>query len=70
LSGRLACILLALLGSAGCALVGPASIRGGRAAYNDAIVATHNQQVLAMIVRMRYGETSGLLAVSSRRRRC
>ena len=49
----------------GCALLGPASIKHGRAAYNDAIVATNNQQVLGMIVRMRYGEPSGLLAVSS-----
>jgi hypothetical protein len=57
--------LLSVLGSAGCAVVGPPSIRSDRAAYNDAIVATNNQQVLAMIVRMRYGEPSGLLAVSS-----
>jgi hypothetical protein len=49
----------------GCAVLGPASIKNGRAAYNDAIISTNNQQVLAMIVRMRYGEPSGLLAVSS-----
>ena len=41
------------------------SIEAGRSAYNDTIVATNNQQVLAMIVRLRYGESSGLLAVSS-----
>lgn len=57
-------LLLALLTS-GCAVLGPAALRGGRAAYNDAIVATNNEQVLAMIVRMRYGEPTGLLAVSS-----
>jgi hypothetical protein len=51
--------------AAGCAVLGPASIRGSRSAYNDAVVATNNQQVLAMIVRTRYGEPSGLLAVSS-----
>ena len=51
--------------ASGCAILGPASIRGSRSAYNDAIVATNNQQVLAMMVRMRYGESSGLLAVSS-----
>ena len=61
----LACALLSVLCSTGCALVGPPSVRGDRAAYNDAIVATNNQQVLAMIVRMRYGEPYGLLAVSS-----
>lgn len=63
--GGLARIALLLLGSAGCAFIGPSSIRGSRSAYNDTIVATNNQQVLALIVRMRYGEPSGLLAVSS-----
>jgi len=52
-------------GAGGCAMIGPQSIRNGRAAYNDAIISTNNQQVLAMIVRMRYGEPTGLLAVSS-----
>jgi hypothetical protein len=61
----LACAVVSVLCSAGCALVGPRSIQGGRAHYNEAIVATNNQQVLAMIVRMRYGEPTGLLAVSS-----
>ena len=61
----LTCALLLLLCGAGCGLIGPPSIRGGRPAYNDALVATNSQQVLAMIVRMRYGEPSGLLAVSS-----
>ena len=61
----LAFALISVLCSAGCGLIGPPSIRGGRPAYNDAIVATNNQQVLAMIVRMRYGEPAGLLAVSS-----
>ncbi len=51
--------------AAGCAVVGPAAIRSGRSVYNDAIVATNNQQVLAMIVRTRYGEPTGLLAVAS-----
>jgi hypothetical protein len=49
----------------GCAILGPASINNGRSAYNEAIVTTNNEQVLAMIVRMRYGEPNGLLAVSS-----
>ncbi len=53
------------LAATGCALLGPASIKSGRAAYNDAIIATNSQQVLAMIVRMRYGEPVGLLAVTS-----
>jgi hypothetical protein len=53
------------LAATGCALLGPASIRSGRSAYNEAIIATNNQQVLGMIVRMRYGEPTGLLAVTS-----
>lgn len=61
----LVALALAGLGVSGCAVLGPASITYGRPAYNDAIVATSNQQMLAMIVRMRYGEPSGLLAVSS-----
>jgi hypothetical protein len=40
-------------------------VQGSRSAYNDAIIATSNQQVLSMIVRMRYGEPTGLLSVSS-----
>ncbi len=65
-AGRLLAVLtVACLASAGCAALGPTAIRSGRAAYNDAIIATNNQQVLAMIVRMRYGEPTDLLAVSS-----
>lgn len=40
-------------------------IRSGRPVYNDAIVSTNNEQLLAMIVRMRYQEPAGLLAVAS-----
>lgn len=58
-------LLLLQLAVQGCAVLGPASIKGGRASYNEAIVQTNNEQVLAMIVRMRYGEPVGLLAVSS-----
>lgn len=61
----LASTSLVVLCGSGCTFLGPAAIQGGRAAYNEAIVATNNQQVLSMIVRTRYGETSGLLAVSS-----
>jgi len=57
--------VLLIAAIAGCAIAGPRSIRGSRMAYNDAILATNDQQVLAMIVRMRYGEATGLLAVSS-----
>jgi hypothetical protein len=57
--------LAAGLATTGCAVLGPAAIKNGRAAYNDAIIATNSQQVLAMLVRMRYGEPTGMLAVAS-----
>jgi hypothetical protein len=50
---------------AGCAVAGSTAIRSGRAVYNDAIVTTNNEQILAMLVRIRYQEPSGLLAVAS-----
>lgn len=62
---RLVVLVVSSLAATGCALLGPTSIKNGRAAYNDAIIATNSQQVLAMMVRMRYGEPTGLLAVSS-----
>ena len=64
-AGHLLVTLAAGLAITGCAVLGPASIKSGRSAYNDAIIATNSQQVLAMLVRMRYGEPSGLLAVAS-----
>ena len=57
------CLLSVLLAS--CSVVGPASVRSGRLAYNEAIIETDNQQMLLMAVRTRYGERSSLLAVSS-----
>jgi hypothetical protein len=60
LAVALCCCLLA-----GCAGVGPASVDGGRLAYNEAIIETDNQQMLLLAVRNRYGERSNLLAVSS-----
>jgi hypothetical protein len=58
-------LAVAGLAASGCAMLGPTSIKQGRAAYSEAIVTSSNQQVLAMIVGIRYGEPSGLLAVSS-----
>ncbi|MHC4077598.1 MAG: hypothetical protein ACYST0_04045, partial [Planctomycetota bacterium] len=49
----------------GCGIVGSSVIRNARAVYNEAMVATNNEQVLNMIVRMRYQEPAGLLAVAS-----
>src|SRR5262249_61466568 len=58
-------LAIPVLAASGCALLGTASLRIGRTAYNDTILTTDSQQLLATIVRMRYGEPSSLLAVSS-----
>lgn len=50
---------------AGCNQLGPASIRNGRSLYNRAIIDSGDRQTLEMIARLRYGESVGLLAVSS-----
>jgi hypothetical protein len=41
------------------------ALNNGRPAYNTVINATEDQQILSMIVRRRYDETFGMLAVSS-----
>lgn len=56
------CLLAGLL--TGCAGVGPRSISSGRAAYNEAINTTEDEQMLLSIVKGRYGETFSLLAVN------
>ena len=56
---------LALLMLGGCAQIGPASISHGRGAYNEVIAKTDDDQSLAFIVRLRYGETANLLTVIS-----
>ena len=59
--------LLSIIGLmvVGCSVAGTTAIRNGRAAYNAVMVATNNEQLLTMIVRMRYQEPSSLLAVAS-----
>jgi hypothetical protein len=49
----------------GCANLGSEVIRSGRPAYNDAILATNDEQLLQNIVRMRFGDGLGFLTVSS-----
>ncbi len=62
-----ACVpwLLAGFVLGGCTVVGPTAISSGRAAYNEAIRATDNQQMLMIAVHNRYEERGSLLAVSS-----
>lgn len=49
----------------GCAVVGSVVLNNGRPAYNAVIDATADEQILSMIVRQRYDDTFGMLAVSS-----
>lgn len=47
------------------ATLGPGAIVRGRGLYNHVITDTNNEQTLELIVRARYGEPSGLVAVAS-----
>ena len=58
-----AVVLATLLSS--CSTVGPAMIRSGRPAYNDAILKTSDEQLLQNIVRLRFVDSLGFLTVSS-----
>lgn len=49
----------------GCNVVGPAALGGGRSAYNSIVNQTEDEQILAAIVRSRYDQTFGLLAVTN-----
>lgn len=58
-------LLLGVLAAGGCSVAGTTAIRSGRAVYNDVIVSTNNEQILSMILHMRYLEPYGLLDVAS-----
>jgi hypothetical protein len=62
--GRFAALGAAILLS-GCAWLGPEIVRSGRPAYNDAILATSDQQLLQNIVRLRFHDSVGFLSVAS-----
>jgi len=59
----LGCALLAVL-SAGCQSVGAEALATGRAAYNEVITRSGDEQLLLLIVRDRYDESFGLLQVA------
>lgn len=61
---RLASIFVWLL-LAGCQMLGPTALGVGRGAYNDVIARSGSEQTLGLIVRLRYSDPIGLLAVSS-----
>jgi len=49
----------------GCHVLGPSTISGGRGSYNDVIARTSAEQMLGLIVRLRYLDPIGLLTVAS-----
>ncbi len=57
--------LVVAMAMSGCAWLGPDIVRSGRPAYNDAILATSDEQLLQNIVRTRFIDSIGFLAVSS-----
>jgi hypothetical protein len=57
-------IALLSVNMAGC-FFGSASIAAGRSVYNEVITRTEDEELLNMLVRDRYGETAGMLAVAS-----
>jgi hypothetical protein len=65
-SGKILCAGFALsVALAGCTQLGPEILRSGRPAYNDAILATNDEQLLQNIVRLRFLDSLGFLTVSS-----
>jgi hypothetical protein len=57
--------LSAWLPLAGCQMLGPVALSAGHGAYNDVIARTSSEQTLGLIVRLRYSDPFGLLAVSN-----
>jgi hypothetical protein len=60
LLGALPCLALPA-----CQGLGPPTLGAGRAAYNDVIARTNAEQMLALIVRLRYADPIGLITVSN-----
>ncbi|MHC5003569.1 MAG: hypothetical protein ACYTJ0_10640 [Planctomycetota bacterium] len=62
---RTVVMILAALGLSGCTVAGPSALSNGRNVYNEVINRTSDEQVLEMLVRLRYGESFGMLTVAS-----
>ena len=58
-------LIVAVLGLCGCATVGPQSITAGRGVYAEVIRRTEDEQILNVLVRLRYDETFGMMSVAS-----
>ena len=62
---RTALIVVFVLASCSCTVVGPQSITAGRGTYTEVINRTQDEQTLNMLVRLRYDETFGMMSVAS-----
>jgi hypothetical protein len=62
---RSAFLVVSALGFCGCAVVGPQSITAGRGVYTEVINRTEDEQILNVLVRLRYDETFGMISVAS-----
>jgi len=62
---RSAILIASVLCLSGCATVGPQSISAGRGVYTETINRTEDEQILNMLVRLRYDETFGMMSVAS-----
>ena len=62
---RSALLVVCALGFSGCAAIGPQSISAGRGSYAEVINSTEDEQILNVIVRMRYDETFTMISVAS-----
>ena len=65
--GRIRNILLIVgaLAIYGCNVIGPQAISGGRGVYAEVINRTADEEILNVIVRMRYDETFGMISVAN-----
>ena len=62
---RIAILIVGALAIYGCNVIGPQAISGGRGVYAEVINRTEDEEILNVIVRMRYDETFGMISVVS-----
>lgn len=62
---RSAILIVGALAIYGCNVIGQQAISGGRGVYAEVINRTADEEILNVIVRMRYDETFGMISVAS-----